>query len=513
MMDDGPERSREIVCFLHELSLHQRTMAKKLSLSSLFVLSINRAVVFVVGLERCSDFTGGGFCPTSNTCCRLPSGASGCIPADLGAYNATCCNDGTGCGVGYDCGPQNTCVAKPEYTDPLVQTLPRYPLCRAPPHLQEIYGFIGGNNNNKSSSSSLSDDNLIIRPAYYSSMGSLESLAHNKSNAIRHVIFVIHGSGRNADDYYCTMYSAVMKQQHHHHHHDDDNQVLVIAPRFASMSDEAFALHNNAGMPMRWDEGAWRYGAEAVNNPNVSSFQVLDDMVSFVSQALVKKNLQRITVIGHSAGGQFVQRWALLTQVWTTTRQQHQHQPAMMRAIVVNPSSYCYLTPLRTSTSRQEWVLPDMTACPAYNDWEWGLATTTAPRYVQCALQELSVTALTRRFAQRDVVYLAGDRDVCNVPGMNKQGWCYSHGLETTCMDMWQGRNRLERHMHYFESLERIVNVTTHRRALVPGVGHDHSLIFHSPATARYLFDNNDNTNNHVQNNTKHNDLTATEQG
>jgi hypothetical protein len=55
-------------------------------------------------------------------------------------------------------------------------------------------------------------------------------------------------------------------------------------------------------------------------------------------------------------------------------------------------------------------------------------------------------------------------------------------------MDLLEGKNRLERHMNYFESIQ-MVNVTAHRRSLVPDVGHDHSLIFHSEVAMSYLFE------------------------
>ena len=424
---------------------------------SLFVTSL-------LALERCSDDTGGGFCPSQNTCCpvRLVAGSrrrnntvSGCLPSDLGPYNATCCDDGlTGCGAGYICGSRGTCIAKPENTDPLVQRLPHYQLCHAP-DIQFIYGF--GKTNTK--------------PAYYASMGNLETPS-SRHATVKEVIFVIHGAGRNADDYFCTMFSVAQKQSVF-----GPEEVLVVAPRFAAGSDESFSLHNG-GEPMRWDDGSWRYGGESFNN--VSSFQVLDNMVSFVSNATEFPQLRKIKVIGHSAGGQFVQRWSLLTDAWT--------EYPDLQSIVVNPSSFAYLTPLRKV--QEEWTVPDTTECPEYNTWEWGLDTNdSSPFYVRHLLKRWSTQTLVERFSHRDVVYLAGDRDICNVSGMSRNGWCYSHGLETLCTDMLEGENRLERHMNYYESLTRLMNITAHKRDLVSDVGHDHSLIFHSDTARKYLFD------------------------
>jgi pimeloyl-ACP methyl ester carboxylesterase len=330
--------------------------------------------------------------------------------------------------------------------------------------MQYIYGLGKGGDNH-------------IRPAYYSSIGNLESCTA-ESCSFEEVVITIHGASRNADDYYCSMYSAA--QQHGTRNHISKD-IVIVALRFAAESDETFALHDG-GIPMRWNEGSWRYGQESTSpGSQVSSFQVLDDIIDLLSNSTLFPFLKSVRVIGHSAGGQFVQRWALLTDTWKS-------QPSL-RTIVVNPSSYAYLTPLR-KLSTQEWKLPDSTTnCPDYNYWEWGLETNDqSPLYVRNVLGQLPVTKLIERFSTRDVVYLMGDRDVCNVAGMYENGWCYSHGLETLCMDMLEGKNRLERHMTYFESLSRL-NITKHRRDLVPGVGHDHSLIFHSEVTKKYLFD------------------------
>ena len=71
-----------------------------------FILAIRPSDCF----EYCDDHEGGGICPTGNTCCRyedstFPHTSSGCIPNDLGSFNASCCyfnrSATSGCPVGY----------------------------------------------------------------------------------------------------------------------------------------------------------------------------------------------------------------------------------------------------------------------------------------------------------------------------------------------------------------------------------------------------------------------------
>jgi hypothetical protein len=118
---------------------------------------------------------------------------------------------------------------------------------------------------------------------------------------------------------------------------------------------------------------------------------------------------------------------------------------------------------------------------------------TLSPRLYTKKLPELSLWSTelvetqmtTQRFATRQLVYLAGSQDICNITGHDK-GWCYSHGLETSCMDKLQGPNRLARSERYFLSLQTMG--VLHIRLLVPGVGHDHSLIFNSDNGLRAMF-------------------------
>jgi hypothetical protein len=72
--------------------------------------------------------------------------------------------------------------------------------------------------------------------------------------------------------------------------------------------------------------------------------------------------------------------------------------------------------------------------------------------YVEAVMNDTDILFRTQGFAVRQVVYLAGSQDICNVTG-SEDGWCYSHGLETTCMDEIQGSNRLEHNLRYVSSL------------------------------------------------------------
>jgi len=454
----------------------------------------------------------------------------------------------TGCGVGYRCyienntnnSPHRSCLADPTIIqDPLVQVLPRYHLCQFNnPYtdFSKVWGFsspayFGAKNGNHS-----------IMP-YYSSHGNALAVARD-NNDIRAVLIIVHGANRNADDYFCSAAAALQlaiaaaaaaAQQHTIPllPFESIHQVLILAPRFMVRSD--FPFHNLASRYLHWEDtpnGPWRYGASAISSnknytTDISSFQVLDAFLAHVLDKTHFPHLQHVTLAGHSSGGQMVQRWALLSPVISTNDTSH-----MLRVVVANPSSYAYLTPLRYNATTKRWAVPEITdnnfSCPGYNQWEWGLDTTESetPNYVQRVLDEFASNIsssdhpyqrLVERFLRtRRVIYLQGSQDRCNVSSAElssqKNGsdennasvetkpWCESHGLETTCADELQGSNRWERNERYMEMLQRISTMTTdtqraaaaaggyHRRVVVPGVGHDHSLMFASPEGLRALF-------------------------
>ncbi|CAJ1932485.1 unnamed protein product [Cylindrotheca closterium] len=460
-----------------------------------------------------------GFCPTGNTCCRIHSDHDtgqhmvnnidddnaehfqfGCIPGDMGKFNGTCCNDGGGCPMGYKCiveksvgtadesSKEHFCQATPSapMADYITQRLPRYRLCSINDEddespLTQLHGL--------GISSQSGDEGKL---AYYSSHGPIDRLVPSAdSHWIQTVWIFIHGSGLNADDYFCSALAARKAQTNY-----DEYSVLVIAPWFseddvANQPPYLVWSHQDALHP-------WRYGADAVNH-NISSYTALDVMVETLQNKLGPD--VKIVISGHSSGGQMVQRWTFLTKSWNHSN---------MKAVVANPSSYLYLTPFRRIDG--SWRMPPSSSilndCPQYDMWKWGLAdggNETVPYRDRALPNDSAADKLIDEFQHKDVTYLAGSLDICNETepdlllgdddedghDQQQQQHCHSHGLETTCMDELQGHTRMERGNLYMESLQYIWAKSTthcHKRMIVPGVGHDHSLMFNSAVGMEAIF-------------------------
>jgi hypothetical protein len=512
------------------------------------------------------------------------------------------------CGSEEKCFFVGTTDDNHEPIDPYVQVLPRYHLCHESKNpessFRHVYGFPVAMKNSK--------ENAVAHLWYYSSHGDLMQLSQKRKNQVQRALILVHGAARNADDYFCVATKAAQLWQQQQQHTlsssakvTSDN-ILVLAPRFVTPTDEPFDK-TAATIPnlLQWKDdgsGPWRYGANAIFPAvaaanNVSSYDAMDQLVSFLHNEFPQ--LQHLTIAGHSSGGQFVQRYSLLTSssvipplrstslsaeklsssstnhhlttktrvktnAWSplTTANQNGNKQFQVRFVVANPSSYAYLTPLRFVEEMGVWIMPkqndNTTSCGSqYNEYPWGLQPPTPSSsmkndpssvivvpYKDRALEALqnNVTALIERFLQqRRVVYLIGSVDRCNLSSTkfeNSSGgvvvanissnadkiivgqqdlstdavaepwrtggwWCDSHGLETSCMDLWQGSNRWFRHVHYMNSLKllqqqpkgvQLAQQPAHTSDVVEGVGHDHSLIYLSTVGLKALWGTDDGT-------------------
>jgi hypothetical protein len=452
------------------------------------------------------DNTSSSNCPLFNTCCTIFSqdGVSytGCIPHSQASPGpGECCQDhvqirskpflriyGTGCATGSRCASSLDFNNTPlYYCEDLndggrAMTRKRQPRYILTPSSSTIVGTVYG---------FPIDRNDSHVAAYYSNYGSILSLSNETMSTIRVVLVVIHGSGRNADDYMSVGMTMTQLQEKFL-----PNEILVLAPRFLAPEDGPVKVRIydpkspneivNLTEPMRWDdfnpiEHTWRYGANALPpSSHLTSFDVIDAFIKhFTTDAndgvSAYKNLELIAVMGHSAGGQYVQRWALLSDVhgW---RRILPH----IRVIVANPRSYAYLDS-RRFTNHTFGIPPEamIEKCPGYNQWEWGLehGGYLISSYKDRILAKFNTSFLAKRYALRDVIYLSGLED--------------TEILHGSCEDDdFQGLHRRQRSFLFFKGLSYLRNVHfSHQRIVVQGVGHDHALMFESDAAIYGVFE------------------------
>jgi hypothetical protein len=80
---------------------------------------------------------------------------------------------------------------------------------------------------------------------------------------------------------------------------------VIISPHFASNSSEG--CHDKlAANEINWSCEGWRMGGDANGNSTLSTYDVIDRILTLLSRRDVFPNLRHVVLAGHSAGGVFV---------------------------------------------------------------------------------------------------------------------------------------------------------------------------------------------------------------
>jgi pimeloyl-ACP methyl ester carboxylesterase len=338
-------------------------------------------------------------------------------------------------------------------------------------------------------------------------------------------VVVIHGAMRDADNYFCSFYDLHKDQKFR-----TDEEVLVITPDFNYENDEGVEIGDafwNNSRP--W--GDWRAGAHSSpksgHGRTVSSYAVLDTFVNLLSETALFPKLDLISVVGHSAGGQTVQRYALSTALPPAIR-----TGLAVRYVVANPSSYGYLDstrpvykcgncdcnprecdcdakctpdgPIHDATlpfvrppSGFSVADPKQFVCghAKYNDWPYGLANRWGYTHNDVGYPMNVSLAL---YPERDVNYLVGQNDTCN-DGLaecdgecwqkdNKEAPCMRNHMDNRCPAMLEGPWRKARGKTYMKFLKKYYGKDVHRFGIVPGCGHNATCIFASGIALAHVF-------------------------
>ncbi|AUP80620.1 hypothetical protein C1H87_18640 [Flavivirga eckloniae] len=297
---------------------------------------------------------------------------------------------------------------------------------------------------------------------YFSNVTSID----DENTSITRAVIALQGANRNAGLYYENMLVAAKMESM------QLDTLLVVSPQFLVESEIVdFRLDSEH---LYWSSGGWKIGFLSKNeaqNPRpgrVSSFTMIDSLMTL----LVKKNpnLKTIVFSGHSAGGQFVNRYAAASPIPTELK----NSGVNVRFIVNNPSSYVYMDNTRIVPGTTDFEIPQ-TSCITFNEYKYGLDD--LPNY----LTAVGADQIRTQFAKREVLYLLGEED--NNPN--------SSSLDKSCEAALQGNQRLERGMNYFQYLQSYYGDAinnTQSIGTVPGVGHSHSGMFQSEQGRFYAF-------------------------
>lgn len=316
------------------------------------------------------------------------------------------------------------------------------------------------------------------------------------------VVFLIqHGADRNGDDY--TKYAMGSAPK----------SALVFGTQMYEAEDEGLdqtmEIWWNTNTDDGWTDDSvhdWHWGGDSTEElpATLSSFEVLDEIIETLFASCPR--LENVIVGGHSAGGQLIQRYALLTKL---------NIDARVRYFVANPSSLAWLDSTRpyaansndyccdntTILEKTKWdyLLPSQIHdCPNYDKYGYGLSA-SLPRYVnRTNNKEEALAKSIRDYQYRDVTYLSGESDVCD----SSKPICSDcamddGGLDTSCEAFTQGPCRMAR-IHAFAYFVQEKFYATakdvHHFVSVPNVGHSGCGMFQSTEFQRTAFSSLDSS-------------------
>ena len=274
---------------------------------------------------------------------------------------------------------------------------------------------------------------------------------------------VFHGKGRNVEGYFRALQGAAADGG------PDARGAILLAPQF--LREEDAEAHRISKRYLRWHAGAWVAGEPAVGPLPISTFDVIDALLITLSNRKQFPNLKTIVLVGHSGGGQLLNRYAIVGRQPSVLVTAGTH----VRFVIANPSSYFYFSDERPQPDGSFSRFSNA-ECSKFNHWRYG--PLLAPAYVG----DVSSAAWERReadYVSEDVIYLLGGEDTD--PGQVD--------LDTSCAGEAEGPDRLFRGKAYFRYLtSRHPSGLRHRLSIVPGVGHLGNRMIDSPCGVAAVF-------------------------
>jgi len=273
------------------------------------------------------------------------------------------------------------------------------------------------------------------------------------------VVIVVHGALRDSDRYLASAQHAARLTC---------SDALIVAPQFLADVDRAAGdraagdrgAGDRAGEALYWQVEGWKGGYPALGPSPLSSFGVMDSLLGRLAPEPGPD--PAVVIVGNSAGGQFVNRYAAVGRGPDALAA----RGLRVRFVVANPSTYLYF-------SRERPV-----AVPGgapVNDWRYGFDRT--PGYV-----DADPRRSLERYLARDVTIVLGALDHDSA----------SRLLEVSPAAMAQGANRLDRGLRYDQHVRGLARAAglsfRHRLVRLAGVGHTAADVLAAPQTRAIVF-------------------------
>lgn len=253
----------------------------------------------------------------------------------------------------------------------------------------------------------------------------------------------------------------------------EKSRTLVVAPHFLDEDVLPGALERDF---VYWTNYPFRGSSKASwegRKLRFSAFEAVDGLL----QDLVAKgnypNLRSVVILGHSAGGQMVNRYAAAGRFESDAANPRGIE---VRYLVMAPSSYLYFSGERGTGGATDHFSVPQNPPKGYNDWGYGLSKLYS-YHKRCG-----VTAdwMIAQYRKKRVLYLVGseDRDPSDT------------SLARFPEAMVQGRQRLERGQTYYNFLVHFFGDSIKERQrfeVVPGARHSGRELMQAAVAVRFV--------------------------
>lgn len=279
------------------------------------------------------------------------------------------------------------------------------------------------------------------------------SLPLTPNPAVRRTVLVVHGNRRDAGSYFEWLVAATAAEERL-------SDTLLLAPGFQTLADE------RGDGEHYWSEHGWKRGNRSIDAARISSFTIMDQILERVCPVLLNDfpSLETVVIVGHSAGGQFVNRYLAGGSGCANSEVE-------VRYVVMNPSSYLYIDARRWSDEAGRFESKARN-CTGFDDYKYGL------RDLNSYMRRVGESRIRSNLFTRRAFYLAGSED------RGDRG-----GLDDSCRGNLQGADRLARQQNYRAYSDLFAEWTESEFDIVPGVGHHASEMLMSEVVRSIVFE------------------------
>lgn len=260
--------------------------------------------------------------------------------------------------------------------------------------------------------------------------------------------------------------------------------VAVMSPYFPSGSDKAFAYpwdeslkggRSSNTSALVWSGSQWSAGGDAqypfAQKKEISSFYVLDEIIKYYDDQSIFPNMKSIVLVGHSMGGQMLERYAAIGEELDTK--------ARLVYWIGNPSSYTWLNDYRPMY---------VADCASYDIYRDGFANFTEyPMTYGKELVASGLDAILMNFQSKQIAWARALQDMGD--------------HSSTCGANTTGANRNERFFNFIDWFRPSCpdpegdNCDT---VDLIDTTHDNGRMFDSPAGQSRIFHDNFDGNNDI---------------